>query len=211
MTNGGVRRSPSWTAAPTEWAQQKMRRLRRLILAIPIGAAVLGGVIGGLVGTAASRRGHQAYHADPTGWHVGVGLGLSAVGLVTVLTGVVLLWRSTGWQPIWRTPMVVLTRRQRRQLSKEVRGRSAAHPRHGRIAQYLARRIVDQRGLVPLLVGAMIMFLGLLLATPSLWRLIYTLVILLTETAAAVSVIRVRRQARNFLEQEPDLTGTAAP
>jgi MFS family permease len=188
--------------APTESARRRMRRMRRMFLSLVVGLGLVGGLVGGVVGALISDGDRTSSAPDRTpGWQETTGLVVAAVGLVVMVVGLVLLWRSVGWRPIWRLPMAALTRAQRRQLSKEVRGRAPAHPRHLRVARDLATRVVEQRGLLTMLIGAVALWLGLAITTPSTWRLVYTVVLVALYIPGGVSFVRNRRRMREFLDR----------
>ena len=188
---------------PTEEARRRLRRFRRTVLALVVGLAVVGGVLGGIVGAAGAHRSRPT--PDPAwGWQQTVGLVLGLVGMVVVVVVLVVQWRSGRLRFAWNNPALVLTRRQRKQLSAEIRGRRPAGPRHLRVARALAAHGGSPGLLTALFAGLLLLLVGPALLTPSGGRWLYTGAMCVAYTALMGFAVRSSRQVQRFLAEHPD-------
>jgi hypothetical protein len=196
---------------PSEFAVAQLRRYRRrlrLLLWSLAGFALL--TIGGLVVFIALGPHHHsaAAHSRVPVWQEVVGLSTQGAGLVVLAIGFVGHVRSGGWSAAWRSPALVLTRAQRRELSAQIRGRAPIEPDRVRIARHvteLAAGPRTRRFNTCLLIGLVLEVSGQLIATPSIFRVVYTGVALVGYAIAVVVVVGRQRQMRAFLKQTRSL------
>jgi hypothetical protein len=198
---------------PTEFALSELRRFRRRMryLIWSLGAFLVLVVAAGVV--VALLGGHSGHHAAaPTRtplWQEIAGLCLNGLGLVLIVVGLVRYFRSAGRRAAWRSPALVLTRAQRRELSAQIRGRAPVQPERVRLARYLADLAGGphaRRFFALLFSGLVLELVGQLITFPSTWRLIYTGVFLVVYVVLVGVVARRWRQIQGFL----DRTGSPA-
>ncbi len=134
---------------------------------------------------------------------------VSGVGLVIAFLGLAAMWRTNRrLDRGWRSPLLVLTRRQRKELLAQVRGLTPIEPTRVPLARNLAARLVGQTsGVLILNLGILLNFVGQGIALPHWWRgalaMIFTL-------ALAVGWLLMRRdthRARRFLREHPAAAG----
>ena len=185
---------------PTPAAAHQIRRQRAMLWLLAGAVAVLGAAVGLLV--ALLLRHHRGGLGDDAAtWQVVVGLVLQGAALVLVFTGLVLQRRANGRRWRWNVPEAVLTREQRRGLMKQIRGRAPVEPRRLGLTRDLASRLANQRGILLLLTGLSIMFIGQAIATPSIWRVVFAGAYLVLLGAAVVAQRRLARHAQRFLDE----------
>lgn len=188
-------RSPSPAAL-----DRRRRGARRYLLTVGSVLAVCA-VVGGLVGwwtAAGSGRAAPAGDASP-GWLHRTVFG-AAVLLVVV--GIVLATRARQWGNAWKAPTMALTRRQRREALRQVRGKAPVVPEHLPVVLDLARRLAATEGAVFIFAGNAVLQLSLVGDRP--WPLA------LVSAAAALAFLVVvgqllveRRRAQRFLDRHP--------
>lgn len=136
---------------PNPAALSGRRRAARRILLWAAAVAVLSAAAGAVVGwlSASEDVGGSAAGAGPE-WLRWAAFGL---GLLLVVVGAVLGVRAGNWGGAWRAPTTVLTRRQRREAVREMRGKVPACPEHLPVVLDLARRWSATEGFVLVLAG----------------------------------------------------------
>lgn len=188
--------------APTESAERRLRRWEVHQMVIVIGAVVLGvAVFIGLGVVFQSSPGERSAHVR--GWQEVTGLVLMGIGLVVLIAALVVTTRSRRRVPMWRSPLMVLTRAQRKNLLEQVRGRTPLDPRRIRLARLLAlQQVVQSRALLTPL-GLGIGFLGQWVLEQNGYQAAFAVVLLLL--LAAVAPLRLNRAlaARRFLAAHP--------
>lgn len=190
--------------APTDEARRLLRRFRRRVLALFAVVVVVSGIVGGLVGALVAGDSPEPTTDPPWGWAQTLGLVLAAAGLVVMASLLVVQWRSGQLRFFWNSPALVLTRRQRKALAAEIRGRRPADPRHLRVARAVAAHVGGLRQVVVLLVGLLLILLAQALLTPSGGRWVYTGALLLLYGVVLVPVVRNNRQVHRFLAEHPE-------
>lgn len=189
--------------APAPAAEEKFRKGRRLVLLIVGGSLVLGAGLGVLLGVLLIHHAGTRSHLDVPVWRTAVGLALALAALVAETWQLRELRRSRQFRPGWRGPLVVLTRQQRKELLAEVRGQRPADPEHLPLARYLAQRLSAQAHVLGVYGCAVVLFLGIWIATglTALLIVIALWVVLIAVTGPLLA--RQVRQARRFLEEHP--------
>lgn len=188
--------------APTESAQLRLRRRERYEMLIVIGAVVLGlAVFIGLGVVFHGSFGEQPAHVPV--WQEVTGLVLMGIGLVVLIAALVVTTRSSRRVPAWRSPLMVLTRAQRKDLLDQVRGRTPLDPRRIRLARLLALRQVVQGKALLTSLGLGIGFLGQWVLEPTGYRAALAVFLLLL--LAVFGPLRTGRSrvARRFLAEHP--------
>ena len=130
------------------------------------------------------------------------GLVVMTAAVLVQITALVLLVRAMRGH--WVSPLVALTRRQNLELRAYVRGQTPAPTERVPLARHLAESTLRQRPLVFVIGGAVLLWTGITVMTPSWWRLAITLAILIAFGAAWRWVRREERLARRFLAEHPD-------
>ena len=185
-------------------AQRRGRRLRNRLLLIVLGAFVLSIALGFLVALIFGSHHHQHRSADSTSWLHVAGLVASSCGLIVEIVALVKMVRSRQRGSAWRSPMLVLTRRQRRSLVQQIRGKRPVDPARLALTRYVAERWEGQSPQIFLVfVGAAMIGVGNVLITPNGFH--YGLAVYLAVLLVLMFVLweRQRRQARRFLEEHP--------
>jgi Ca2+/Na+ antiporter len=191
--------------APTESAERRMLRSRRTRILTVLAVALLAGAPVGIGAVwLADSSGLATSPADvPQGQEV-AGLAIAGAGLLMLVVAVVAQIRSNRRTSAWRSPLVVLTGDQKKELLAIVRRRGDVPPDRLLLARHLASNMLDQRHVVLLLLGQAVMWTGFLIATPAWWRAILAVVLLGAAVVGVLLVRRQERQARRFLaEHEP--------
>jgi hypothetical protein len=187
---------------PTESAEQRLRtaRCRRWLL---LGVLLLVvGAAGAALGAWLAEPG-SAGAGDVGTWRVVVGFSLSGAGLLAMVVALFLQIRRTRRLRGWRSPLLVLSRAQRKELVGQVRGRISLQPRRLPLARHLAELQLIQEFLLIGQVGLLVHFAGLAIAEPETWRLVIVWVGVPVWVALGIVVFRESRRARRFLAQHP--------
>jgi MFS family permease len=186
--------------APAESARRRARRSlwRQLLLVVGV-SAVGGALVGGVVVVLASG----SEPAEVPTWLSLVGFAVAAGGLGVAGVAVVRQWRAVRRRGAWRSPLFALTPRQRKQLLAQVRGTAPVDPARIPLAREVAAGLLEQRHVVPLITGLLVMWLGLLVASPAWWRVPAAVVLAGTAAFAVPAVRRDERRARAFLAAHP--------
>ena len=193
---------------PSEFAVQELRRRRRrmrILLWSSLGFVLLAVVVSVVLIAVLGQHSHHApTHRRVPVWQEITGLAVNGIGLVVLVVGLVGYVRSGAWRDAWRSPALVLTRAQRRELSKQIRGRSPVDPDHVRVARHVGGFAVDprvRRYFAFLLTGVVLQFVGQVITTPSTGRVIYTAVALVAYAVLAMFWVGRQRQLRAFLDE----------
>lgn len=193
---------------PTEFALHQVRRYRRLMRSL-IWSLLCFFVIAFASGVVAVifLRGHAHHTATPPrtpAWQEITGLSVTVAGIVLLAVALVRYFRSGAWGEALRSPAIVLTWQQRRELSAQIRGRTPLNPGRVRLARGVAE-LADRSGarkfLTLLLIGIVLELIGQLITTPSAGRFIYTGAMLIFYAVGVVFAASRQRQVRAFLEQ----------
>ena len=188
---------------PTESAHQRLRRARRLNLLIVAVVVVLSATLG-LVALAWFGDGSfDGGSDDGPLWRQIAGLVISGLAVVVLVVVVVVQWRGNRRRRPWRSPLLVLSRRQRKGLLAEVRGRVAVVPEHLPLARYLAETLVDQRVSVALYLGLVLMYCGQVLTLHTSWWTAIAIAYTVLGAAFLPNVVRNARRAGRFLDEHP--------
>jgi hypothetical protein len=193
--------------SPSEFAVHQLRhyqrRLRTLIWSLA-GFFVL--VVAASVVVVVVFGHHHGHHAAARSrapvWQAIGGLGVTGAGIVVLIVGLVGYFRSGGWRDAWRSPALVLTRAQRRQLSAQIRGRAPLEPDRVRVARYVTELAAGPRArkfFAFLLTGVVLELIGQLISMPGTGRLIYTGVALVVYAGLVAFWIGRQRQMLTFL------------
>jgi MFS family permease len=193
---------------PTESAEERLRRWRRLRLSFVIGLSAAGLVLALVV---VLLVGHgTADEAEPPVWQQVAGLGVEVLALVVIVAGLVLQLKGNRRLRVWSNPMAALTRQQRRQLIVDVRGGGAVDPARLPLARYMAELLVHQRTALTGQVGLVVLCAGQWIVSPTTWRLTMTAVMFVIWSASMFFLRRDVGRARAFLDRHPDPAGPSA-
>lgn len=189
-------------------AQRRARTRRLVIVTVVVVLTVISATIGVLL--ARHTHGHpgQRHHREQVAlWHKVTGLTMSTAGLTVNLVGLVRWRRSGRWATAWRTPLLALTGRQRRDLLRQVRGQVPLDPDRLPFLTDLARRLRDnyQGPFGPqmlIMAGAGLVLAGNAVRIP--WLLFFLVPYMALYPAAVTTARRDSRRASTFLSQHPE-------
>jgi hypothetical protein len=186
---------------PTESAEQRVRRWRRLAILSVVAIAVLSlAVFAVLIAwTDDVPRGTD----DVPLWQEIAGFAVQLIATVVLVRVFVLQWRANRRRMGWRSPLVALTRRQRRELLVQVKRGGSVPPERLPLARHLAETVAGQRVVIVLLLGLLLQAVGRLLASPSRWNMIYVPAFGAVILVSLPFVLRNIRRARRFLDAHP--------
>jgi hypothetical protein len=114
--------------APTGSAARRQRRIRRRRLLLTAAFSLVLLLVAALVGLLFLDVGTAEGDDARATWVTVLGLCVSTLGLLVIVIGGVLLVRDLRRSRSWRSPLDVLTFRQRRELVHQLRGRAALVP-----------------------------------------------------------------------------------
>ena len=201
---------PRWAQADALLAgskdQEVLERARRrrnqtllLIFTAMLTLTALGAAIGYWVaGQQDTNDTAPAASADPR-WVEVLSWTCSALGLALIIVGGVQLWRRKLLGGRWRAPTAALSRRQRRDLRRQVLGRAPLQPARLPLLRDLAQRMTKQPSLIIGFAGALLTQVGPAVGSSSRWRLLFVLTIGVLYIVAAVQIMRDARRAHKFL------------
>ena len=184
---------------PSPGAERRRRRQRTLRVGLIIAASVVAGLIGVLVEVFTGGRLPDADFTTPPlvndlGWVLLIGgLGLEIVGVAWMV-------RTGRWGRAWRTPLVNLTRADRKQLLQLIRRGDPVRAGREPVASYLAFRLTEQFPSLLIMGGLVVLETGSALQgnATGVWLLPVLLILLIY---AAIMTIRDTRRARRWLDR----------
>lgn len=175
--------------------RRKITMIRARILLV-LGCMVVGAAIGFASSHpgATTSRGWSVAH-----WRAVAGPALLNAGLLLETVVVVARFRSGQFKAGWRSPSLVLSRRQRRQLLRQIRGKGDVDQVMLPVSRRLAVLVRNQRSMIGLFIALPMIFLGQ--ALPHNVPLRWWLAILMSVAYAALTVpiLRDSRLAEKFL------------
>jgi hypothetical protein len=188
---------------PTESADRRLRRVRRNRL-LAIAAFTLLVLVAAMVVALLVRDlgGEEADQDVPT-WRAVVGFSLSGLGLVVMVVGLVLVFRRFRGSRGWRSPLNVLTFRQRRELVHQIRGSAPLVPERVPLIRHQADLLIAHRVTLLPQTGILLNLAGLWVADRSVFRLVVVGLLAVVLLAAAVLGQRDVVHARRFLAAHP--------
>jgi hypothetical protein len=193
---------------PTESAQERLRRWRRLRLLFVLGMAVVGLVVG-LVVVLLVDGGMDSAEDEPL-WREIVGLVVLGIATVVIVAGLVVQLRGNRRLHVWRNPLAPLTRAQNKELIAQVRGRREPVAEHLPLARYMAELLVHQRTAMTGQIGLLLLFAGQWIMSPTAWRLVVAAVLAGTLLLAMPFLRRDVARGRAFLDAHPAPESSAA-
>jgi hypothetical protein len=187
---------------PTESAEERLRRWRRLRLSVVLGVSAASLVLALVVVLLAGHG--TAAETEPPVWQQVAGLGVEVLALVVIVAGLVLQLKGNRRLRVWSNPMAALTRGQRKQLIADVRGGGAVEPARLPLARYMAELLVHQRTALTGQVGLVVLFAGQWVVSPTAWRLNMVALMFVIWSASMFFLRRDVGRARAFLDRHPD-------
>ena len=188
--------------APTESAEERLRRSRRFLLMI-VAAIVLLSVAVAVVALVFWHGRSTRSAADVPTWQGVLGVVVVGTGLVFECYGVVTMLRRNRRLRAWRSPTAVLTSAQRKDLRSQVRGQVPVAPDRVPLARDLAERLIAQSIAVVTNAGLAIMWVGQWIESPSTWRWMVAIAYGLLLGVSWCFTQRDVRRARRFLAEHP--------
>ncbi len=192
--------------APTESAQQRLRRSRDLTVLFLAAAFLLIAIVTTVLGVLLHGTLESQLPKVPT-WQAAIGYTIAVAGLLLQAFGLVVMSRNN--RPRWRSPLAALTRRQRKELLAQARGLQPIEPARLPLARDMAQQLINQRALMVANSGLGIAFTGQWIASPTAWRAVLAISYGLVQAVAWLFVQRNTRRARRFLEEHPSSVDSA--
>ncbi|MEN2739246.1 hypothetical protein ABCS02_15755 [Microbacterium sp. X-17] len=183
-------------------ADDGLGRRRRRVPAWILGLLVASWLLGIVLAFALPR---PAHHASGEGVSVRAvaGLALSAVGFLVALVGFVWGVRTHHYVTRWRAVTSPLTRRERKAVMKQLRGKRTLDPEHADTIVAAGRQLRRATlGIAPLYAGLSLMVLGFAIGTTLLIPLILCVVSLVLFAVAGIQLLVYYRQLGAFLEAQ---------
>jgi len=146
----------------------------------------------------------DAGNAGAPTWQQVLGIAIAVVGLALEVAGLVAAWRAGWWKDLWRRPLTVLTRHQRKLLLQMVRGKAPVEPTRLPLARHTAEQLVAQGQLVGIYVGLVLVWIGNAVLDPSTGRFWFTAVLVAGYAALFALLLRQRAAAQRFLGAHPE-------
>ena len=180
-----------------ELLQRRKTRAIRYRIVLMLGSLVIGAVLGFAFshrGTTMSRGSSVAH------WRTVAGPALMVAGLLIEVVVIVARVRAGQFTSGWRSPSLVLTRGQRRQILRQIRGRMRVDETMLPVSRNLAELLRRQRSLIGLYIALPMVFLGQALPhnVPFRWWLAITLIAVCA--ASSVQMFRDSARAERFLQ-----------
>ena len=126
-------------------------RIVLILVMLPVGVVI--GVMWG--GRVRSPHGSSVAH-----WRTVAGPALLIIGLLLEIIVIVTRIRSGQFKAGWRSPHLVLSRPQRRQILRQIRGRAPVDPSTLPVARHVAELLRRQRSYIALLLALSLILLG---------------------------------------------------
>jgi hypothetical protein len=186
----------------TESGERRMRRNRRLRILLIVGLTLVA-VVASLVGVLLIGGRRLASAGDVSTSLTIVGLVVMGLGIVVMVVGLVLQFRANRRNGAWRSPLGVLTRRQRKEVLAQVRGRAPVDDRRIPLGRHLAQLLVSQRMLLIGQTGMLLVFAGQWISRPSGWRIGLFVFFGIVLCVAGLFMARDIRRAKRFLDAHP--------
>ncbi|MEY9951004.1 hypothetical protein [Leifsonia sp. EB34] len=183
-------------------ADDGLGRRRGRVLAWVLGLFVASWLAGFVLAFALPR---PAHHATSGGMGVRefAGLTLSAIGFLVALIGFIWGVRTKHYITRWRAVTSPLSRRERKSVMKQIRGRRPMDSEHADTIVAAARQLRRASlGTAPLYAGLSLMVLGFVVSATVLVSLILCLISLALFAAAGVQLLVYYRQMGAFLEAQ---------
>jgi hypothetical protein len=188
---------------PTGSAEARLRRARRNRWLLIVGFVLVSIAVGILVAALVIDP-RPDLHEDVPVWRSVTGFTISGLALVFMATGLVIQYRRLWRARAWGSPMYVLTRRQRKELLRQVRGQEPVAPERIPLARHLAELLLLQGLALSVQAALMASFVGLWIADGRTYRLVFIGIFAVVLPWAGIVFRREHRRARRFLETHPD-------
>jgi len=124
---------------------------------------------------------------------------LLIVGFILEIVFIVARVRSGQFKAVWRSPSMVLSRSQRRQVLRQIRGRAAVDESMLPVSRQLAALLYKSRSIIGLFVALPLIFLGQALPQNDPFRWWLAIVIIVLCSALLVLMYRDTVRAKRFL------------
>jgi hypothetical protein len=182
---------------PTPAVRARLRRLRLLILA----GVVVVVVPALLIPLLLPDRPDRSASDDPATALDVAGLVVMTLAILVEGTALVLLFRANRGRGV--SPLVALNRRQNLELRAYLRDETPTPAERVPLVRHLGESMLRQRPVVLVLLGAALLWTGMILLTPSWWRGVVALVMAGLVGFAWTRVRREERVSRRFLAEHP--------
>lgn len=196
---------------PTDSTERLLRAARRRRLLLVAGLVLAGSALVLFLALLLLPDSLGEHVQVPT-WRAVVGLSISGTGLLLMVAALIVQFRMMRPLNAWRGSMNVLTRQQRKDLLRQVRGKAPVPPDRIGLARHLAQLLLIQRFAVLPHVGLGVNFLGQWIADPVAWRLVQTAVFAFALVVIGILFRYESVRMRRFLAEHarPDPDGSAA-
>lgn len=195
---------------PTPEARARQRRSRNVrilvIIVVPIIASGLG-----LLWALSGYRLPLAGTFAPGPIRRTVGWALIAIGPILGIVGLVWMIRAREFRAAWRSPLINLTRKDRKLLATAIRRNQDPPQGQEQLAVYLASRMARQHPLLLVLGGVVAMDIGQGFTQDDPFFLWSTPVLVVLFVVAVVLVVRDIRAASRWLAAHTDQRSPSSP
>ena len=195
---------------PTPQAHRRQRRQAATTWVVVVAVLVFAGAVSAFLASLIFPS-SPSPSAPVAGWRDDVGLAITAAGLLIETAGIIAIVRSGLWGARWRAPVAVLTRRQRRSLTRQVLGKVPPVPQRLPLARDFAETLSSSRVLIVLYAGVALLPVGNAMGEASTTRMLWALVPAALVVLGGVITERQARLADRFLRQHPASSAESEP
>jgi hypothetical protein len=183
----------------TPTAQRRSRRTRNILILVLIAAPILGFALALLWAKSGWELPSAGDASDTSGLEV-AGLVLVVCGFIMVILGLAWLIRSKQFIPAWRSPLLNLSRRDRKELIQLIRRGKVPPAGREELARYLATKMKGQYPHLLRLAGAgVLIYSGQALIDGNAIYTWATAVLVALYLVTAVNMVRDLRRASHWL------------
>jgi uncharacterized membrane protein len=190
---------------PTESAEQRIRGARRAAVLLPLALLLLLSACV-VVGTVLLHDSTTAYETsdDVPRWQAVTGLVISGLAVLVMFAAFISMVRTNRRLRTWRSPLVALTRGQRKELLAQVRGRAPVRAERVPLARYTAELLTSRRPVLALNLAMVVMLLGQWITLRSWIQPAMAGFVALSTATFWLAFRRDERRAKRFLDTHPD-------
>jgi hypothetical protein len=194
---------------PPEAAERRARRVRLERRLTRLGVAVTAVAVGTLLVLLVVDRDSPPGDAPP--WRVADGFAVQAIGLVLMIAVHVAHSGAVRHTRGWGRPMHWLSRREHKELVRQVRGKDPLVPEQLPLARHTAGMVLVQRPPLAAPSAFLLVVVGQYIAMPDTVRFLLAAAMAVAVVAAEVHVRRDVRRTQRFLAENQPAPGAPPP
>lgn len=187
------------SAGAQELLQRSKTRAIRIRIVLLLGSLLVGGTIGLIFGS----RGRTSDGSSVAHWRTVAGPALMIAAFLIDIVVIVARVRSGQFKAEWRSPSMVLSRSQRKQVRRQIRGQAVVDESMLPVSRQLAVLLRQNRSIIGLFVAIPLIFLGQALPQNAPFRWWLAIVMVVTYLAVIVVIYRDSARAERFLTHYP--------